>query len=160
MGFEIDEYIIGKFFKHLKKSKKVNPEILERTVALSEIKPRLTILARALTGRAIEIFPAEREGGYKNNNFFLPISFGEFSTKEKNHSFYLFRILFLCVQQRLNLNWTFDEKEQLLLVSQQKALESSIQILKVLFKEFAIDEQFHSDAKQHFIEKATEKKRT
>ena len=75
MGFEIDEYIVGKFFKHLKKSKKVRPEILARTVTLNAIKPRLTILARALTGNPIEIFPAEREGGYKNNNFFLPISF-------------------------------------------------------------------------------------
>lgn len=158
MGFEIDEYIVGKFFKHLKKSKKVNPEILARTVTLSEIKPRLTILARALTGKPIEIFPAEREGGYKNNNFFLPISFAELPTKAENHTFYLFRILFLSVQQRLNLNWTFEEKEQPLLVSQQKALESSSQILNILFKEFAIDEQFYNDAKRHFIQKATEKK--
>ena len=158
MGFEIDEYIVGKFFKHLKKSKKVNPEILARTVTLIEIKPRLTILARALTGKQIEIFPAEREGGYKNNNFFLPISFAELPTKAENHTFYLFRILFLSVQQRLNLNWTFEEKDQPLLVSQQKALESSSQILTVLFKEFAIDEQFYNDAKQHFIQKATEKK--
>ena len=158
MGFEIDEYIVGKFFKHLKKSKKVNPEILARTVTLIEIKPRLTILARALTGKPIEIFPAEREGGYKNNNFFLPISFAELPTKAENHTFYLFRILFLSVQQRLNLNWTFEEKEQPLLVSQQKALESSSQILNILFKEFAIDEQFYNDAKRHFIQKATEKK--
>ena len=158
MGFEIDEYIVGKFFKHLKKSKKVNPEILARTVTLIEIKPRLTILARALTGKPIEIFPAEREGGYKNNNFFLPISFAELPTKAENHTFYLFRILFLCVQQRLNLNWTFEEKEQPLLVSQQKALESSSQILNVLFKEFAIEEQFYNDAKRHFIQKAIEKK--
>jgi nitric oxide reductase NorD protein len=158
MGFEIDEYIVGKFFKHLKKSKKVNPEILARTVTLIEIKPRLTILARALTGKPIEIFPAEREGGYKNNNFFLPISFAELPTKAENHTFYLFRILFLSVQQRLNLNWTFEEKDQPLLVSQQKALESSSQILTVLFKEFAIDEQFYNDAKHHFIQKATEKK--
>lgn len=158
MGFEIDEYIVGKFFKHLKKSKKVNPEILARTVTLIEIKPRLTILARALTGKPIEIFPAEREGGYKNNNFFLPISFAELPTKAENHTFYLFRILFLSVQQRLNLNWTFEEKEQPLLVSQQKALESSSQILNILFKEFAIDEQFYNDVKRHFIQKATEKK--
>lgn len=158
MGFEIDEYIVGKFFKHLKKSKKVNPEILARTVTLIEIKPRLTILVRALTGKPIEIFPAEREGGYKNNNFFLPISFAELPTKAENHTFYLFRILFLSVQQRLNLNWTFEEKEQPLLVSQQKALESSSQILNILFKEFAIDEQFYNDVKRHFIQKATEKK--
>ena len=74
MGFEIDEYIVGKFFKHLKKSKKISPEILARTVTLTSIKPRLTILARALTGNPIEIFPAEREGGYKNNNFLITLN--------------------------------------------------------------------------------------
>ena len=62
MGFEIDEYIVGKLFRHLKKSKKIHPEIIARTVTLNDIKPRLTILARALTGKPIEIFPAEREG--------------------------------------------------------------------------------------------------
>jgi nitric oxide reductase NorD protein len=157
MGFEIDEYIVGKFFKQLKKSKKVSPEVLAKTVTLNEIKPRLTILARAITGRPIEIFPAEREGGYKNNNFFLPISFAEFPTLEENLTFYHFRILFLSVQQRINYNWTFEEKEQSLLISQQKALESSMQILTILFKEFALDEQFHRNAQQHFIQKATEK---
>lgn len=157
MGFEIDEYIVGKFFKHLKKSKKVDPEILARTVTLNEIKPRLTILARALTGKPIEIFPAEREGGYKNNNFFLPISFAELPSKTENHTFYLFRILYLSVQQRLNFNWTFEENEQTLAVSQQRALETSEEILKILFEEYAIDEDFHSQARQHFIQKATEK---
>ena len=107
MGFEIDEYIVGKFFKHLKKSRKISPEIIARTVTLDNIKPRLTILARALTGNPIEIFPAEREGGYKNNNFFLPISFSALPTKEENFTFYLFRVLYLSVQQRLNLNWKY-----------------------------------------------------
>ena len=157
MGFEIDEYIVSKLFKHLKKSKKVNPEILARTVTLTDIKPRLTILARALTGNPIEIFPAEREGGYKNNNFFLPISFSELLTKEDNLTFYLFRILYLSVQQRLNLNWTSEEKDQPLLLSQQKAFETSEIILAILFEEYAIDKKFHTQLKRNFLEKATEK---
>ena len=153
MGFEIDEYIVGKFFKHLKKSKKVDPEILARTVALNEIKPRLTILARALTGKPIEIFPAEREGGYKNNNFFLPISFSKLPTKKDNLTFYLFRILYLSVQQRLNLNWTLEEKDQPLALSQQKAFETSEEILTILFEEFSIDKKFHTETKLYFIQK-------
>ena len=157
MGFEIDEYIVSKLFKHLKKSKKVNPEILARTVTLTDIKPRLTILARALTGNPIEIFPAEREGGYKNNNFFLPISFSELLTKEDNLTFYLFRILYLSVQQRLNLNWTSEEKDQPLLLSQQKAFETSEIILAILFEEYAIDKKFHTQLKRNFLEKSTEK---
>ena len=153
MGFEIDEYIVGKFFKHLKKSKKISPEILARTVMLTSIKPRLTILARALTGNPIEIFPAEREGGYKNNNFFLPISFAELPTKEENLTFYLFRILYLSVQQRLNLNWTLEEQDQPLSLSQQKAFETSEEILTILFEEFSIDKKFHTETKLHFIQK-------
>lgn len=157
MGFEIDEYIVGKFFKHLKKNKKISPEILARTVTLTSIKPRLTILARALTGNPIEIFPAEREGGYKNNNFFLPISFAELSTKEDNLTFYLFRILYLSVQQRLNLNWTLEEQDQPLALSQLKAFETSDDVLAILFEEFSIDKKFHTETKQHFIQKGNEK---
>jgi nitric oxide reductase NorD protein len=153
MGFEIDEYIVGKLFRHLKKSKKIHPEITARTVTLNDIKPRLTILARALTGKPIEIFPAEREGGYKNNNFFLPISFSKLSTKKDNLTFYLFRILYLSVQQRLNLNWTLEEKDQPLALSQQKAFETSEEILTILFEEFSIDKKFHTETKQHFIQK-------
>ena len=157
MGFEIDEYIVGKFFKHLKKSRKVSPEIIARTVTLDNIKPRLTILARALTGNPIEIFPAEREGGYKNNNFFLPISFSALPTKEENFTFYLFRVLYLSVQQRLNLNWNYLEKEQPLLLSQQKAFETSNDVLTVLFEEFSIDKNFHTQLKNHYFQQATEK---
>ncbi|OUD37103.1 nitric oxide reductase activation protein NorD [Flavobacterium sp. FPG59] len=153
MGFEIDEYIVGKLFRHLKKSKKIHPEITARTVTLNDIKPRLTILARALTGKPIEIFPAEREGGYKNNNFFLPISFSKLPTKKDNLTFYLFRILYLSVQQRLNLNWTLEEKDQPLALSQQKAFETSETVLTILFEEFSIDKKFHTETKLHFIQK-------
>ncbi|PWA08556.1 nitric oxide reductase activation protein NorD [Flavobacterium laiguense] len=158
MGFEIDEYLVGKFFQQLKKSKKVSPEITARTIMLSEIKPRLTILARAITGNPIEIFPAEREGGYKNNNFFLPISFAELPTLEENLTFYHFRLLYLCVQQRLNHNWKVEETEPTLILSQQKALETSKEILSILFQEFSIDAQFLVDAKNHFIQKTATKK--
>jgi nitric oxide reductase NorD protein len=158
MGFEIDEYLVGKFFKHLKSRKKTNPEIEARTVFLSEIKSRVTILARAITGKPIEIFPAEREGGYKNNNFFLPISFAEFPTLEENLTFYHFRILYLSVQQRLNYNWTSEETEPTLILSQQKALDTSDEILSVLFEEFSIDRAFLANAKNHFIQKSVAKK--
>jgi len=158
MGFEIDEYLVGKFFKHLKSRKKISPEIEARTVTLAEIKSRLTIMARALTGKPIEIFPAEREGGYKNNNFFLPISFAEFPTLEENLTFYHFRMLYLCVQQRLNYNWTSEDIEPELALSQQKALETSDTVLAILFQEFSIGESFLAKAKDYFIQKSDAKK--
>ncbi|HSD15420.1 MAG TPA: hypothetical protein VLB74_12285, partial [Flavobacterium sp.] len=142
----------------MKNSKKVNVEVAARTVWLSDIQQRLTIMARALTGNPIEIFPAEREGGYKNNNFFLPISFAEFPTAEENLMFYHFRVLFLSIQQGLNLNWTSTDNEPSLELSQQRALESSEEILPVLFKLYSIDAAFLTFAKNHFIQKADAKK--
>ncbi|MGB1309155.1 MAG: NorD protein, partial [Oceanihabitans sp.] len=70
--FEPDEYIFTKFAFFFKKRKKNKEAALQHVVYLKDIKPRLTIFARAITGDAIEIFVAEREGGYRNNNFFLP----------------------------------------------------------------------------------------
>lgn len=158
MGFEIDEFLVGKFFKFLKKRKKSNPEVEARTVFLNDIKPKLTILARAITGNPIEIFPAEREGGYKNNNFFLPISFAQFPLAKDNLRFYHFRVLYLCVQQRLDQNWPSDTKEPSLQLSQQKAVETSEPILSVLFEEFSIEKHFLDNAKNHFIQNATANK--
>ena len=57
--------------KRDKKNSKKDPVILNRIIYLNDIKSKLVIIARAVTGRAIEIFPAEREGGCKNDNFFL-----------------------------------------------------------------------------------------
>lgn len=143
MGFEIDEYLVGKLFKIIKKSKKENPEISARTIFLDTIKPKLTIISRAITGNPIEIFPADREGGFKDNNFFLPISFSELDTKEKNLSFYFYRILYLSIQQRLDLNWKNEEQNNI--ISQQKAAETSTDVLKILFEEFPNTKEVHDE---------------
>ena len=66
----LDEYIYGKIASFLKKRKKTVIETESKTVKLINIKPRLSIFARAITGESIDIYPAKREGGYKNNNFF------------------------------------------------------------------------------------------
>ncbi|UOK42641.1 MULTISPECIES: nitric oxide reductase activation protein NorD [Flavobacterium] len=152
MGFEIDEYIVEKFFKHLKKRKKIDPETEARRITLEKIRPKLTILARALTGKAIEIFPAEREGGYKNNNFFLPVSFAELPSLTENHDFYVFRVLYLSIQQQLNLNWPPGEKESDLDISRQKAIVSSSQVIKILLKEFPSAEKTYQKTREHFIQ--------
>lgn len=152
----LDEYIFGKFANYFKKNKKYSTEIIERTVNLIDIKSKLTILSRAITGKAIEIFPAEKEGGYKNNSFFLPISFSEFSDKQLNFSFYLYRILYLSVQKKLNLNWTTPD-EQSTELSQHKALETSSQVLKVLFDEFPLTIELHNSFKEYIDQKTSVK---
>ena len=150
MGLELDEYIYGKFVKYFKNNKKVDSVILNRTIYLNDIKPQLTIIARAVTGKAIEIFPAEREGGYKNNNFFLPISFSELSTKDNNKAFYYYRVLYLSVQQRLGINGE-TSKNYTLSEAQQFSYESSKLILEELFKEYPLTEEIHLIAKNHFL---------
>lgn len=144
---ELDEIIYSKVLQFFKKNKKVDVNLVNRTVHLEEIKPRLTILARAITGEIIEIFPAESEGGYKNNNFFLPISFGQFDTYEANLTFYFFRILYLTEQRKLDFNWN-EVQENNLNISQLKALESAPDVVKNLCEEFPLmidlHEKFHA----------------
>ena len=141
---ELDEIIYSKVLQFFKKNKKVDVDLVNRTVHLEDIKPRLTILARAITGDVIEIFPAEREGGYKNNNFFLPISFGQFDTYEANLSFYFFRILYLTEQRKQNLNWN-EIQENNLELSLLKAFESAPKILSCLLDEFPILTKLHQE---------------
>jgi len=115
---------------------------------LKDVRPRLTILARAITGNPIEIFPAEREGGYKNNNFFLPIYFNELSTKEQNLGLYFFRILFLSVQSDLNINLIADE-----VFSEEKKQ----QILDLLFQKYPNSKEIYEELKTYFELNATPK---
>lgn len=156
MGLELDEFLYGKIVKYFKNNKKTDAETLSKTVFLNDIKPRLTLLASALTGKPIEIFPAEREGGYKNNNFFLPISFSALRTFEENLSFYLFRTLYLSEQKALDLNWTNEDPS--LEISQQKALETSPLVLEKIFNDYPVTKKIHETIANCFQQKATEKK--
>lgn len=146
---ELDEIIYSKVLQFFKKNKKVDVDLVNRTVHLEEIKSRLTILARAITGDAIEIFPAEREGGYKNNNFFLPLSFGQFTTSKANLSYYFFRILYLTEQRKLEFNWN-ETLENSLETSQLKAFESAPVVLKNLVEEFPLMADLHHEFYTYF----------
>ena len=151
--FEPDEYLFTKLAYYFKKRKLKKQEEIAHAVHLNDLKPRLTIFARAITGKVIEIFEAEREGGYKNNNFFLPTKFSEFPSVEENISFYLFRILYLSIQKNLELNWN-DNQEHELVESQLKATENSKIILESLFDQFPITKKYHQKFIQFYSEKA------
>ena len=154
--FEPDEFIFSKFAHYFKRRKKQKQEDIAYAVNLKDIKPRLTIFARAITGNPIEIFEAEREGGYKNNNFFLPNTVVDFPSIDENISFYLFRILYLSIQKNLNLNWN-DTQEHELLESRLKAIETSQTVLKVLFKEFPKTKKYHEKFVQFYKEQTKNK---
>ncbi len=154
--FEPDEFLFSKVAKFLKNRKKNAKEAIKQAVKLDDIKPRLTLLARAITGHPIEIFQAEREGGYKDNSFFLPVRFAEFDEDEKNTMFYLFRVLYLCEQKRLDYNFVAIE-EFTLQEAQDRSFKSSKIILREVFKQFPIAKQIHTDLVKLFDDKASEK---
>ena len=152
--FEPDEFIFTKFANYLKRRKKAKESTVLYAAKLEELKPRLTLFARAITGNSIELYEAEREGGYKNNNFFLPKQVDFFETVEENISFYLFRVLYISIQKNQHLNWS-DTKEHELIESQQKALDCSEAVLKELFKQFPVTAQYHSKFLAYFESKST-----
>lgn len=100
----LDEYIFGRVVRYFR-NRQAQTEDVSRTALLEPLKPRLTLLARALTGRPVELFPAIREGGFKGNSFFLPEKCGWFAQRVTNEEFYVFRVLYLSVQQQLRQNW-------------------------------------------------------
>ncbi len=144
--FEPDEYLFTKFAYYFKRRKKEKQGQLAYAVKLADIKQRLTIFARAITGESIEIYDAEREGGYRNNNFFLPTKFSDFQSTDENIAFYLFRILYTSVQKNLGLNWK-DDQEHDVVESRRKALETSKTVLASLFEQFPITKEYHEKFK-------------
>ncbi len=151
---ELDQLIFQKLFRFWDKRKKVDPLVSARTVKLDDIKPKLTIIARALTGKPIDILGASRDGGWQNNTYFLPTSFNKLASAEENLQFYMFRLCYLYVQQKLGFNWPpgseTSEKE-----SQEKAVDTSEQVLSILFQEFEILTPIYKKIKKALEEEAS-----
>lgn len=145
MGLELDEIIYTRIVKYFKHKKTNDPLLLERQATLAELKPLLILIGRAVTGKAIDIFPAEKEGGFKNDSFFLPISIAFFPSKQENKEFYLYRLLYLCTQHSLNLNWEYDERD--LQLSQKLARETAYEVLSILFHEYPALKQVFEKSK-------------
>jgi nitric oxide reductase NorD protein len=153
----LDEYLYGKIANFFKTKKKESVLEQEKTVKLEDIKERLTIFARAVTGNPINIYTAEREGGYKNNNFFLPEYYSQFNTYQENLSFYLFRVLYLSIQKNKNLNWQ-KGIDHPLEESRVNALHYSKEILQELFSQFPVTKNIYQKLIDLYNIKATEKK--
>ncbi|TGK05210.1 VWA domain-containing protein [Leptospira langatensis] len=128
-----DEFLFKHVYRSVQKvfSEEKKPILEKRKVHLSSVKDRLSILAKSLTGENIEIFSAEREGGFQNNVFFLPSEYSAGSKVEENIHFYIYRILYLSEQKRLGLNWKPGE-ERTRTESLQKALENHSFLLENL----------------------------
>lgn len=134
---ELDQIVFKKVYDFIKKMRtpKADAESEARTVCFAVIKPRLTILARALTGEAIELFTAEREGGWAGQAFFMPERYGRAATPQENIDFYVFRVCFLAVQKSLRCNWHTNEHHTVD-ESRRRAAASAPQVLDALYCEF------------------------
>ena len=138
----LDEFLYGRLSKYFK-TKKRDAELSEKNIILlNDIQVRLSYIAKAITGNSIEIFPAEREGGYKNNVFFLPVSCQLFNDKILNLNYYFFRVLFLSTQKKLDINL------HCLSSGTQPNLDVnnySDEILQQLFVDFPIAQNLYND---------------
>ncbi len=141
---ELDQLIFQRILRYFKKRREDDPAVNARTVHLDDIRPRMTILSRALTGLPIDLVTAKEEGGWKNEQFYLPASFSLFPSWELNLKFYLYRICFLKVQKDLNFNWvTGDDKS--LKESQLSAKESAKKVLTELSVQFPAVVSLHAE---------------
>ncbi len=144
-----DQILYKWFLKWTAAKKKADPETLARQVRLEDISGRLTILAGATAGKLIRILPAEREGGWRDNLFFLPPVVSLFPTPKDNLSLYLFRVLYLATQQKLKLNWPPGTNASLA-ESRQKALETAPTVLARLKMEFPGIESLNQQLINHW----------
>ncbi len=96
---DISEKLFKKFVLWRKKKKRESEDV--HAVFLHEVRPRLTLIARALTNEPIEIMPAIGEGGRKGLNFYLPEKMNLYETLEQNFKFYLYRVFYLSYQQNV-----------------------------------------------------------
>ena len=93
---ELDQLIFKKVINLFRsKNSGLTEEEEQRTVYLDDIRGELTILARVLTGKPLEIVTAEREGGLKGRYIFLPQKFFFLKNKEFNIKYYQYRVFYL-----------------------------------------------------------------
>ncbi len=150
---ELDQILFKKLARYFEKWRNKNSkEEVSRTIQLQDINGRLTLIARALTGDAIDILPAEREGGWKGDVFYLPSSFSLLPTLEENLNFYIFRVVYLSIQFNENLNWNEKQTSPTLADSRSKAFETSSLILKKLKEDYLPVFEFFDSIKHHFGE--------
>jgi nitric oxide reductase NorD protein len=141
--------VIGFFDKWKSKNSK---EEISRTIELSDISGRLTLIARALTGKNIDILPAENEGGWKNNSFYLPTSFSLLPRIEDNLNYYIFRTVYLSIQSEENLNWEETNTIQNIDDSRNKALDVGVHVLNIMEADYPSVSRFFLSIKQYFGE--------
>jgi len=135
---EIDQLIFKKVWKFIASlQKEKNTDNPETTVYLNDIKNKLTIIARSLSGNAIEIFPAENYSCSKNNIYFLPEKYTRFPDYAANYFYYIFRVFYLQAEQLLKTKINL-QKETGLANSLYEAYLLSTAVIEKLQQEYPL----------------------
>ena len=118
---------------------------LENThsISLEPLKSKLTLIARAISAKPIQISTSEREGGWKDYTFYLPEKFSFTNSSELNTGYYLFRIVYLNTQMKLGFN--LSEHDTTIEIAQKNSGEKANHILKAVFKEYPNMETFYTN---------------
>ena len=150
---ELDQVLFKKLFVFFEKwNGKNSEEELSRTIHLKDVSSRLTLIARALTGENIDIFPAETEGGWKGQIFYLPTSFSLLPTIEENLNFYIFRIAYLSIQSGEGLNWEAKDTPPSVEESREKAQTIAPLVLQKMEEEYPPVAAFYQTIEERFPE--------
>jgi nitric oxide reductase NorD protein len=140
---EADQFLFKKFIDLFKRLKKTDPGVRGRTASLDVLNGRLTLIATALCGRKIEIFPGEMEGGYKDTFFYLPASFSMLSTLEENIKFYIYRIVYVSIQFEKQFNSVLPDKS--LAALRQLAKTDAREVIGIMEIDFpSVAEYYHA----------------
>lgn len=133
---DLDEILYHRLLKLVRRFKdRESTEVTAKKVELKDISGRLTIIARALTGQEISIFPAKKEGGYRDYLYFMPATFHRYDSIELNLKYYIFRTFYLSAQCEFDHQYKIStDNEQK--VALGKSIEMSEQILEFLFQEY------------------------
>lgn len=148
-----DEFLYSKVLKYFSSRRKPDEQLMQKQVELEEVRSKLTVFARAITAKAIEILPAEREGGYKGLCFFVPEKLALLPQREHNVALYIFRVLFMAGQLQLELNWPAGTEKSVVL-SRQRAMSSWNEIAHFLSNDFPFACELHDGLKQLLEENA------
>ncbi len=131
---EFDQVVFQKIYNFFTRQKKQHG-LSEHAVPLNSIISKLSLLARAASGSAIDIQTSEREGGWQADTFYLPKTGGFFPNIRMNIEFYIFRVLYLAIQKKLSINWP-ESSQRTIAESRAAAQKASGEILPALFYEF------------------------
>jgi hypothetical protein len=79
---------------------------------LADLRPHLTLVARALSGDPLHIHEAEQVGGYSGEVLYLPRGISLAATPEENAQAYLYRVAYTVMSRQLGLTLPADEAQQ------------------------------------------------